>query len=153
LRKIKSGTASFHVLSRRKAAAAGQKEIKSRIEDVLDCQVAVTSSGQFFRLDGDRRVDLWLRTVENFDAKGQKQFLDRFDCRQRRVFAQVRSPNAFAHVFAYLERGSSGWVHGTPLSKSMTIDCLAEGMSPRMAPGLFIEILKSLAERLAAQIS
>lgn len=135
--------------SRRPAGSDGLKKLwrglKSRIEDILDCRVVVTSTGQFFRLEDDPRVARWMKQVREFDATRDPKLLDRLGPVNRSVFNQIRCPNREAHLHAKLE-GAMGLRHGDRWQERMTVDCLAKGLG--IDGAAFIEQAELVVELL-----
>jgi len=128
-----------------KRVKSAREILVARVQDVLSCQVAVTPTGHFYRLEDDPRVERWLQGVIDFDPNRGKKSLDLLDPLERMVFDQVRCPNQEAHLHAKLE-GARGTLHGSPWEERMTLACMAEGLG--VDAGEFIDRLKSAAEML-----
>jgi hypothetical protein len=120
-------------------------KLKRRIEDVLRDRIVVTSDGEFFRFEGDKRVNQWILEVKRFDQSRNERLLKLLSKIERLVFDQVRCPDAAAHLYAKVE-GARGWNMVGTWPEKMTPYCLAGGAGFDLE--LFISTLKSVAQFL-----
>ena len=119
-----------------------RNELKARIQNTLHCQIVVTPTGKFYRVDDDPQVARWLTEAKRFEPTKSGRLLNQLSWIERVVFDQVRCPNADAHVYAKLG-GAIALKPGASLPENMTPKCLAQGLGLDL--GMFIELLESLA--------
>lgn len=122
-----------------------RSKLKARIEKVLDCEVVVTPSGNFYRVLDDARVGRWLKTVQDFDVVKGERVLAQLSEIERVVFGQVRQPNRLARSYSYLE-GAMLRKPTSVYTEKMTPNCLAQGLG--MDLGLFIDFLMAVGQHL-----